>query len=191
MPDKKNRKKGDIPTWRGHYAGFASRLIAVIIDFLILALVLAITFLLYDVLLKNIATGSKLIWGRPMQETPSLSVFVTVIVVSITSAFYFIFLWTTIGSTIGGVILGIKLVNSKGKNPNIWQAFIRYVFEFGLILLGAIGSLGIIFGRQRRAFFDLVAGTHVIYNWEARPDETFLKPATEKVTKGNKKDLPE
>jgi uncharacterized RDD family membrane protein YckC len=177
-----------IPTWRGHYAGFASRLVAIIIDFLILAVVLAITFLLYDVLITNIAAGSRLVLGRSFQENLSLNIIVTTIVVSVTSAIYFIFLWTTIGSTIGGVILGIKLVNAKGEKPNILQAFIRYLLEFAFFFLGMIGSIGILLGRRHRALFDLAAGTYVVYNWDAKPDEAFLKPETEKMTKAANKE---
>jgi uncharacterized RDD family membrane protein YckC len=182
------KKPPEIPTWRGHYAGFASRLVAVVIDLLILAVSLAVTTMLYNVVFVNLSAFYQYLFGRTADVAPTLNIVATVMIVFITFAVYFIFLWTAIGSTIGGVIIGLRIVNSQGKNPTIWQSIVRFLTEFFIPLLGLIGSLWILFSRRRRALFDRFAGTFVIYAWDARPDEKFLKKATDQITGQEKKE---
>jgi uncharacterized RDD family membrane protein YckC len=40
-------------------------------------------------------------------------------------------------------------------------------FPLSFLLLG-LGFLGILFGRDRRALHDVIAGTAVVYAWDAR-----------------------
>jgi uncharacterized RDD family membrane protein YckC len=175
-------KQPEIPTWRGHYAGIASRIMALVIDLLILAIALAVSSMLFNLVIMNFASLNRILLGRTIQESPTTNVIGTVLIVFVVFGFYFIFFWTAIGTTIGGLILGVKVVNRLGKNPSIWQSALRFLAEFFFPLLGAIGAIWILFNRQRRALFDLIAGTYVIYNWDARPDEIFLKKATDQVT---------
>jgi uncharacterized RDD family membrane protein YckC len=176
------KKPPEIPTWRGHYAGFASRLVAVVIDLLILAVSLAVSTMLYNVVFVNLSTFYQIVSSHSVPSLPALSVAVTVFIVFITFAVYFIFLWTAIGSTIGGVIIGLRIVNSQGKNPTVWQSTIRFMTEFFIPIIGLIGCIWIIFSKRRRALFDRFAGTFVIYDWDAKPDEKFLKKATNQIT---------
>lgn len=176
------KKLKAIPTWRGHYAGFASRLLAVIIDILILAVVIAISNLLYSAVFVNLSAFSQLIFGQSTQTSPEVKIAISVILVFMVFATYFIFFWTVIGSTIGGVIVGLRIVNRQGKNPTPWQSIIRFLAEFLFPLFGAIGSIWILFSQRRRALFDRLAGTFVLYNWDAKPDERFLKKTTDQIT---------
>ena len=174
--------KNIIPTWRGHYAGFASRLVAIIIDILILSVALAVTFFLYNIIITNLVSVSRLVFGRELiQRTPASTVVVTVVIVFVVLAIYFIFFWAAIGTTIGGLILGIKIVNRFGKNPSVWQSIVRFLAEFFFPVFGVIESLWILFNRQRRAVFDMIAGTFVVYTWDAKPDEIFLKRETDQI----------
>lgn len=178
MPNKKH----EVLTWRGHYAGFASRLMAVIIDLLILAVALAVTYVLYTIVFVNLTSFYYMLFGKDPNAVPGLSIIVTISIVFVTFAFYFIFFWTAVGSTIGGIIIGVRIVNSQGKNPTIWQSTVRYLAEFFIPPFGMFGSIWIIFSRRRRALFDRFAGTFVIYAWDAKPDEKFLKKATDQIT---------
>lgn len=170
------------PTWRGHYAGFASRLLAVVIDFLILAVVIAISNLLYNAVFVNLSAFNQLLIGRTTVTPPEARIAISVILIFIVFATYFIFFWTVIGSTVGGVIVGLKIINVRGKNPSLWQSTIRFFSEFFLPVFGAIGSIWILFRHDRRALFDRFAGTFVIYDWDARPDERFLKKTTDQIS---------
>jgi uncharacterized RDD family membrane protein YckC len=176
------KKPPEIPTWRGHYAGLASRIMGLVIDLLILAIALAVSSMLYELVIKNFSSLSTILLGQTKPESPTTNVLFTVLMIFVVFGVYFIFFWTAIGTTIGGLILGVKVVNRLGKNPNIWQSALRFLAEFFFPLLGVFGSIWILFNRQRRALFDLIAGTYVIYNWDARPDEKFLKRETDQVT---------
>jgi uncharacterized RDD family membrane protein YckC len=174
-------------TWKGHYAGYASRLLAIVIDLLIVAIIFTFLSLLYDIVFVNLSGLFQQFVGKFSQtavDTARVSDIKAILVIwliFITFGVYFVFFWTVIGSTVGGIIVGIRIVNNRGKNPTFWQALIRYLVEFLIPLIGLIGSIWILFSRRRRALFDRVAGTYVLYNWDARPDEKFLKEITAQI----------
>ncbi len=174
-----SRRKSE-PSLRDHYAGFITRLMAVIIDALILAFVLAISNILWGVIFENANSLWQMVIGRP-PTTTGWSVLFVILVTYVTFGIYYIFLWTAIGTTIGGIIMGTKVVNEYGRHPSILQAFIRFAAEFMFPVFGAFGAIWILFSRRRRALFDRLAGTFVIYSWDARFDETFLKKPTDKL----------
>jgi uncharacterized RDD family membrane protein YckC len=176
------KSKPEIITWKGHYAGYASRFLAVVIDLLIIAVTVAMLSLLYNIVFVNLAGFYQTLFGKLIQITSDVRVVLVICLVFFTFAVYFIFFWTVIGSTIGGVILGLRIVNSRGKNPTFWQSLVRFLVEFFIPLIGIIGSIWILFSRRRRALFDRVAGTFVIYNWDAKPDEKFLKQITNQIS---------
>ncbi len=179
------RQRKSEPSLRDHYAGFITRLMAVIIDALILAFVLAISNILWGVIFENANSLWQMVIGQP-PTTTGWSVLFVILVTYVTFGIYYIFLWTAIGTTIGGIIMGTKVVNEKGRHPSIPQALIRFAAEFLIPVLGAFGAIWILFSRRRRALFDRLAGTFVVYNWDARFDETFLKKPTDKLFEDSK-----
>jgi uncharacterized RDD family membrane protein YckC len=93
----------------------------------------------------------------------------------LTYGIYFVFFWTFFGTTIGGFIIGIRLVDSKGNRPSIFRALFRFVIEFMIPILLFIGSLWILFTSRKQAWYDSIAGTYVIYNWAAKPEERHVR----------------
>jgi uncharacterized RDD family membrane protein YckC len=174
-------KKAPPPdTLRDHYAGFISRVLSLIIDGLILALVLAVSSVLWNLFVTNFNAFLELISGRTI-DAPVASIFASVIAIYMFSAIYFIFLWSAVGTTIGGVIIGIKLVNKHGRRPSFWRCCVRFITEFTIPIFGFIAALWIVFSHRRRALYDRMAGTFVVYAWDARPDEKFLRATTEQL----------
>jgi uncharacterized RDD family membrane protein YckC len=181
------KNKPETLTLRGYYAGFASRLMAIVIDVLILAIVLAIAGILWFIIIESVNIVFQSLTGASVTlEGIRLAMVVVVTVVSF--ATYYIFLWTAIGTTIGGLVIGTRVVNKEGKNPSFLQSAARFLIEFGIPFFFIFGSLWIPFNRQRRALYDRVAGTFVIYDWDAKPDEIFLKEFTKQVSDRNKKE---
>lgn len=174
------KKKSVEPTLRGYYAGYATRLMAIIIDVLVLAVVLAISAVLWFILVESVNSVWSLIFGSSGQIT-GLRVALVVIVPYVTLAIYYVFLWTAIGTSVGGIIVGTKVVNQNGGHPNLFQSIVRFIFEFLIPFFGLFGSLWILFNRDRRALFDRIANTYVIYDWDAKPDELFLTGATREL----------
>jgi uncharacterized RDD family membrane protein YckC len=64
--------------------------------------------------------------------------------------------------------LGLRVVRGDGSALDGWHAAIRVVtLPLGMLVLG-LGYLGVVFGRRRRAWQDMLADTAVVYDFDAR-----------------------
>ena len=82
--------------------------------------------------------------------------------------FYFGYSWAASGKTFGMAVLGIRVVRADGAWAEPWRGVLRaLVFPLSFLLFG-LGFLGILVQREHRALHDLIAGTAVIYAWDAR-----------------------
>jgi uncharacterized RDD family membrane protein YckC len=84
----------------------------------------------------------------------------------------FLYLWLSVaifGKTLGKTIMGVRVVSADGSvSLHSRQAFVRALtYPLSFALLG-IGLLGIVFGRERRAWHDHFARTAVVYDWGSR-----------------------
>ena len=84
----------------------------------------------------------------------------------------FFYMWVSLavfGKTIGKMILGVRVVRSDGHlTVSGGKAFLRTAtYPLSFIVFG-IGLLGILFGRERRAWHDHFGGTAVVYDWGSR-----------------------
>jgi uncharacterized RDD family membrane protein YckC len=81
---------------------------------------------------------------------------------------YFAYQWAVSGKTLGMALFGLQVVTSEGGPISGRQAVLRTI-GLGLTLLTlGIGFLGVVFQRERRALNDFIAGTAVVYDWDAR-----------------------
>ena len=81
---------------------------------------------------------------------------------------YYAYFWTTSGKTPGMTLLGVRVVGRDGSDVGTRRGLVRtLVFPLSFLLLG-LGFLGILFGRDRRALHDSIAGTAVVYAWDRR-----------------------
>src|SRR5208282_1938278 len=81
---------------------------------------------------------------------------------------YFGYSWAASGRTFGMAVLGIRVVMADGTTIEPRRGVLRaLVFPLSFLLFG-LGFLGILVQRERRALHDLIAGTAVIYAWDAR-----------------------
>ncbi len=64
-------------------------------------------------------------------------------------------------------LLGLRIVRGDGSELDARHAMIRLAaFPLGFLTLG-LGFLGIIFSPHRRAIYDRIGDTAVIYAWDA------------------------
>jgi len=81
---------------------------------------------------------------------------------------YFGFQWAGNGKSLGMTLLGVHVVQADGTTLRPWRGWVRsLVFPLGFLTLG-LGFLGILGQREHRALYDLIAGTAVVYAWDAR-----------------------
>jgi uncharacterized RDD family membrane protein YckC len=144
---------------RGHYAGFASRLFAFLVDSVISIGIFEL-ILFAASFAASVLTGSSIHWNRGNTWV--------VIAFFVWEFLYFAYFWTGSGKTFGMVLLGIQVVGQDGSSVGGRRGLVRTLaFPLSFILLG-LGFLGILLDRDRRALHDLIAGTAVVYCWDAR-----------------------
>jgi uncharacterized RDD family membrane protein YckC len=146
-------------TAQGHYAGSVSRFLAFALDLALSTAVftLALAGISYVV---QIVTGNQVSWNR--QNIVVIVLFVA------WEFFYFGYSWAMSGRTAGMALLGVRVVRADGQAVDPRHGVLRaLVFPLSFLLLG-LGFLGILVQRERRALHDLIAGTAVVYSWDAR-----------------------
>ena len=139
-------------SYQGHYAGSVSRFAAYAIDLAASTAVfsLALVAISYAV---HIVTGHDVSWNRS-------NIVVAVIFVGCS--------WAVSGRTFGMAALGIRVVGADGSVLEPRRGVVRaLVFPLSFLLFG-LGFLGILVQREHRALHDLIAGSVVIYAWDAR-----------------------
>jgi uncharacterized RDD family membrane protein YckC len=81
---------------------------------------------------------------------------------------YFAYSWAASGRTAGMALFGVRVVRDDGTGAIGRRAVVRALaFPLSFLFLG-LGFVGILLGGQRRALHDVIAGTAVIYSWDAR-----------------------
>lgn len=144
---------------QGHYAGSVSRAAAYVIDLIVslVVLELALTAISF---VAQVITGRGIPWHRG-----SIAV---VIVYVLWQFVYFGFQWAANGKTLGMTLLGVHVVQADGTKLRPWRGWVRSLtFPLGFLTVG-LGFLGILVQREHRALYDLIAGTAVVYAWDAR-----------------------
>jgi uncharacterized RDD family membrane protein YckC len=145
--------------FQGLFAGAVSRLVAYAID-------LGVSTGVFTLALAGINFVASLIEGHSVHWSHA-DIAVTIAYV-LWLFLYFAYSWAASGKTFGMAVLGIRVVSADGAAAAPRQAVIRTLaFPLSFLLFG-LGFLGIVLQRDRRALHDLIAGTAVIYAWDAR-----------------------
>jgi uncharacterized RDD family membrane protein YckC len=144
---------------QGHYAGSVSRFAAYAID-------IAASYGLFTLALTGISFAVHITTGR--QVAWSKENIIVIVAFAVWEFLYFAFSWSVAGKTIGMGLLGVRVVRADGRNVEPRQAVIRTLALPLSILLFGLGFIGILLQREHRALHDLIAGTAVVYAWDAR-----------------------
>ena len=148
------------PSLEGHYAGAVTRLGAAATD---VALSLAL-FALGSAFVSWLVD----IFFRVRLETDHRGSWGWAVALVVWEFVYYWYCLSLAGKTPGCSLVGLRVVKDTGEDLDRWHAAIRVIFfPFSFLFFGA-GFLGIVLGRRRRAFHDVVAGTGVVYDWDAR-----------------------
>lgn len=71
-------------------------------------------------------------------------------------------MWKIRGTTIGGLVCGLKVVRRDGAELNWDTAIVRALGCFLSMLVAGLGFLWIVFDEDRQAWHDKIAGTLVV-----------------------------
>ena len=171
----------------GYYAGFISRLIAFVIDLVVINLSLLFIGWFLGIFLSFFEQGSVL--DASLENITYINYVINLLLNPVFIALfifgfifiYFTFFWSFSGHTPGKAFMGLRVVPVQGGPMSLARSTLRFFAYIPSILSLGIGFLWIIIDDQRQAWQDTLASTFVIYTWEARPDEKFLSIAIQKV----------
>jgi uncharacterized RDD family membrane protein YckC len=144
---------------QGKDAGFASRFTAFAVDLgvslgVFLLALAAVSFA------ARVLTGQDISWNKGDTWV--------VIAYAAWAFLYFACSWAASGRTAGMALLGVRVVTDDGTDAGGRRAVVRTLaFPLSFLFLG-LGFAGIVLGGRRRALHDVIAGTAVIYSWDAR-----------------------
>lgn len=158
---------------QGHYAGAVSRLVAFGAD-------VGASWGLYLLGQTLLNWAIRLVTGHSYTLTNHrLVAFITL---SVWEFIYFSYQWAVSGRTLGMAIFGLQVVTREGASLGIRQAIVRTLSLALTLPIFLIAFWGIIYQRERRAFNDLMAGTAVVYSWDARAARLRWMARTEGTT---------
>jgi uncharacterized RDD family membrane protein YckC len=144
---------------QGRYSGAASRLAAYAIDVAVSSGLFALGLAVVSYVI-NLVSKNPVVLNRH-----------NIVIAGIFAAwqfFYFGYSWAANGKTFGMAVLGIRVVRADGNTLDPWRGVVRaLVFPLSFLLFG-LGFVGILLQREHRALQDFIAGTAVVYAWDAR-----------------------
>jgi len=143
----------------GRYAGPLTRFIAFVLDSLIVTTG-------FTVIVAGATYLVELVTSRQIEAGRGLWYVIGFIVWAL------LYLWLSVvifGKTLGKTVMGVRVVSADGSVAlHSRQAFVRALtYPLSFVIVG-IGLLGVVFGRERRAWHDHFAGTAVVYDWGSR-----------------------
>jgi uncharacterized RDD family membrane protein YckC len=174
---------------QGYYAGFISRAVAIIVDFVIIWLVTAVVISALALFLGVPSVQRFIHWLNGVLPG-SIAVFDVltstrfgVVFFMLFEVVYFIFFFSTTGQTVGKAIMGLRVVTTDGKRMGVRRSFIRTLcYALSIAPLG-LGFLWVLGHDRRQAWHDKIAHTYVLYVWDARYEENFMRNAVYRLTK--------
>jgi uncharacterized RDD family membrane protein YckC len=144
---------------QGHYAGAVSRLVAFGAD-------VGASWGLFTLGAAALAFTVQLVTGTTVSLTSHQVL--SLIAAVVWEFVYFAYQWSLSGKTVGMALLGIRVVRTDGSPIGARQAVVRTLtLPLSFLILG-LGFLGILTNRDRHALHDRLAGTAVVYSWDAR-----------------------
>jgi uncharacterized RDD family membrane protein YckC len=151
-------------------AGFVSRLLAFVLDVIIVTIGSVILGLLITLVLNFLGLGAEQLRAgsssQILQLIRTLTVALSGLGVLLFVPLYFIVFWSLAGATPGKRLLGLRIVHA-GQPRIAWpRALWRYIGYFLSALPLFLGYFWVMRDRQRQAWHDKLADTHVVYTWD-------------------------
>lgn len=159
-----------------HPAGFISRLLAFVLDIVIVSVGALVFAALVSLFLNFFGL-------RPEQTAPDISVrnvlgilqnlivVLSGLAVLLFIPGYFVLFWVLVGATPGMQILGLRVVRSNGQMLSWSRAIVRYIGYFLSAIILLLGFLWVFIDGRRQGWHDKLADTLVVYQWQAPEDE--------------------
>ncbi|WP_406830795.1 RDD family protein [Pedococcus sp. KACC 23699] len=131
-----------------------SRMAAGMIDGVVVVLILAIGYV--------VLAASKFLLHPRGFTFPAVAPLFSLAASFVVLVVYQTLAWWLTGRTYGDLVMGLRVVSSRGRRLPLWSAFVRSVF----IAWFPIGIMWVAVSRENRSVQDVVLRTSVIYDWQ-------------------------
>ncbi len=162
------RGRSEVPLvareFQGHRAGIVTRVLAVGVDSGVVLGVMLATWLGWAAL--------RFLLNPKTFTFPAPPLGVVLIDGYLVATIYLTIAWATTGRTYGGQLLGLRVVNFRGKRMSWPGSFVRA----GFCVLFPIGLGWILLSRGNRSVQDVVLRTSVVYDWANRQAPAVAPP---------------
>ena len=159
----------------GTYAGPLTRLLAFLVDVVILIFVVGLTSAFVSSTLNLFGLTESA--NDFLQSGGMIATLMLLFVAAFNFLWvsgYFLFSWVWTGATVGELVFGIRVVNKEGGRVSFARALLRLLGAYVSAAVFFIGFLWALFDGRRQGWHDKFGATFVLYDWPARPEETFL-----------------
>jgi uncharacterized RDD family membrane protein YckC len=144
---------------QGCYAGFVTRLAGFAIDLVTALTLFAVGSAVIEYVISALAGRQVRLSDAPVAAAILLAAW---------WVFYCAYPLAQAGRTFGMTVVGLGVVRADGHELDALHAVVRVlVYPLSLLFFG-FGCLLILLRRDRRALHDLIAGSAVVYAWDAR-----------------------
>ena len=134
----------------GERADFGTRLVAYLIDAVILGVVDWILWAIFGLGLGRI------------RGVGGFFMFLGWLAILVVSWGYLIYFWTKTGQTIGKKVMKIKVVDTQGQLLTVGMAILRIIGYMVSAAVLYLGFLWILWDPEKQGWHDKIAGTYVV-----------------------------
>ena len=133
------------------FAGFWKRFVAAVIDFtIILIAYLLVTSLTYGDIDPNDMSSSTLFFVH------------NILLPLIALTYYTLLESSRLKGSFGKLILGIQVVDAKGKKLTVWRSFLRTLSKVGTSLTFGLGFLIAAWTKKKQGLHDFLSGSVLV-----------------------------
>ena len=149
------------------YGGFWIRVVARIVDSIIIGIPLTVIFIVFAVLVGGIASTATNTTDQNTQAAVGLGLvgvwLLIATLATIGTVLYFVYFWGTSGSTLGMRIFKLRIVDADTGAPiGMARAIVRYLMSIVNSLACYIGWIWVAFDARKQGWHDKVANSVVI-----------------------------
>src|SRR3954447_3496437 len=142
--------------FQGQRAGLVTRLVAAVLDSLVIGAVLLSGYL---------GLVGLVFLLRPRSFTfPELGVVFSLAAAFAVAVVYLTVFWTLSGRTYGYLVMGLRVLGHGGRRLRFAGALVRAL----CVVVAPIGIVWVPLSSNNKSLQDLLLGTRVVYDWEPR-----------------------
>jgi uncharacterized RDD family membrane protein YckC len=140
---------------QGRRAGLVTRAVAATVDLMVAVLATIGGYL--------VVAGAVFLLRPATFEFPRLPFLLGLGGILLVLILYLAVAWAATGRSVGSGVMGLRVINRRGRRPRPLIALLRAVLSVGVPL----GLLWCLVGQGRRSVQDVICGTAVVYDWSS------------------------